>query len=277
MTDSSEAAAGSPSLGITRLNGDSTWLIEIDGTRLLLDPWLEGPARLVHPLLHVARLGAPAVPIEDLPAVDALIVSHPFPDHCNATTLRKLRRDLPVYAPRVVRPWVRALGGFRRVGTLANCTRQGSPTAVGNATLAWCRAKGALDTTHNALIIRGSRSGATVAYCPHGLLPPDPTFAAVERHLGGRLDVLLCSFTLLDLPWYFAGVANLGKEAGVALVERLRPRYVLRTHDGEKPDSGFIARVEKIDRCTDVAAALAGRAPGSVPVEPATGEMWQPA
>ncbi|MGD8376322.1 MAG: MBL fold metallo-hydrolase, partial [Acidobacteriota bacterium] len=89
------------SLALTSLNGDSSWLVEIDGTRLLLDPWLEGDATVVHPVLHRARLGGTAVPVEDLPAVEALVISHPFADHLNFPTLRKLPRDLPVYAPSV--------------------------------------------------------------------------------------------------------------------------------------------------------------------------------
>jgi hypothetical protein len=112
-------------------------------------------------------------------------------------------------------------------------------------------------------------------YCPHGILLEGPTLAAVERVLAGRLDALLCSFTHLDLPGYLGGVANLGAEAGAALTARLSPRFLLATHDAEKPDSGFVSRVEKITRCPDIAGALAGRAARTVPVSPRTGEPWQ--
>ncbi len=269
MTATGRADGG---LTLTLLNGDSSWKIEVDGTRLLLDPWLEGPAIVGVKALHVARLGTPAVKLEEVLPVDALLVSHPFPDHCNATTLRQLPRDLPAFAPRVVRPFLKAIGRFRKVGEIPNLTRGGAPLVVGNADVAWFRAAAPLDTTHNALVVRGRRSGATVMYCPHAVLLQGPTIEAVERYLGGRLDALLCSFTLLDLPGYLGGVANLGKEAAVALVERLAPRHVLATHDGEKPDSGFIARVEKITRHPDIVSALSGRAPSSRPVVPVTGE-----
>src|SRR5262249_26060551 len=153
--------------------------------------------------------------------------------------LRKLPRDLPVYTPVVARPWVRALGGLRNVTALQNCTKRGRPTRVGQLTLTWCRATAPLDTTHNALIIRGVSSGTAVMYSPHGVLLEGPTLAAVERHLAGRLDALLVSFTHLDLPGYLGGVANLGAEAAGALVARLRPRFVMTTHDAEKSESGF--------------------------------------
>jgi hypothetical protein len=274
MTTSQPRPESSPALGLTLLNGDSSWLIEIDGTRLLLDPWLEGEAVLLHRSFHVARGAAVPVRVEDLGTVDALIVSHPFPDHLNRATLRKLPRDLPAFAPAVVKPFLKWMGGLGRVTTIPNATRGGRPVAFRSVSLAWCRAAAPLDTTHNALILRGTESGATVMYCPHGILLEGPTLAAVERLLAGRLDALLCSFNHLDLPGYLGGVANLGAEAGAALTARLSPRFLLATHDGEKPDSGFIARVEKITYCRDIAGAVKGRAARTVAVTPRTGEPW---
>lgn len=275
MTMSRPLPSSTSPLGLTLLNGDSSWLIELDGTRVLLDPWLEGEAVLLHPAFHVARGAGAAVRVEDLGAVDALVISHPFPDHLNRATLRKLPADLPAFAPAVVKPFLKWVGGMRRVTTIPNATRGGEPVAFRNVRLAWCRASAPLDTTHNALILRGAESGATVMYCPHGLLLSGPTFAAVERVLAGRLDALLCSFTHLDLPGYLGGVANLGAEAGAALTARLSPRFLMATHDGKKPDSGFIARVEKITHCPDIASVVAGRAARTVAVTPRTGEPWQ--
>ena len=262
-------------LRLTLLNGDSSWLIELDGTRLLLDPWLEGDAVLLFPAFHVTHASAHAVRTEDLGKVDALVISHPFADHLSPTTLRKLPRDLPAFTPAVVKPFLKWLGGMRRVTTIPNATRGGEPVAFRSVRLSWCRAAAPLDTTHNALILRGAESGATVMYCPHGILLEGPTLAAVERVLAGRLDALLCSFTHLDLPGYLGGVANLGAEAGAALTARLSPRFLLATHDAEKPDSGFVSRVEKITRCPHNARARAGRAARTVPVSPRTGEPWQ--
>jgi hypothetical protein len=274
MTTSQPRPESNPALGLTLLNGDSSWLIEIDGTRLLLDPWLEGDAVILHPAIHVARGAAVPVRVEDLGPVDALVVSHPFPDHLSRATLRKLPRELPAFAPAVVKPFLKWIGGLRRVTTIPNATRGGRPVTFRSVSLTWCRAAAPLDTTHNALILRGNASGTTLMYCPHGVLLNGPTLAAVERVLAGRLDALLCSFTHLDLPGYLGGVANLGAEAGAALTARLSPRFLLATHDGVKPDSGFIARVEKITHCRDIAKAMAGRAACTVAVTPRTGEPW---
>jgi hypothetical protein len=264
-------------LALTLLNGDSSWLIELDGTRILLDPWLEGQATLLFPAFHQADVSPEAVSIDKVGPVDALVVSHPFPDHCNRTTLRKLPPDLPAFGPRVVVPFLRMMGGMRGPRVIPNATLGRGPLAFRNVDMAWCRAAMPLDTTHNALILRGRDSGSTVMYCPHGLLGPGKTLRAVERVLAGRLDALLCSFSVLDLPGYLGGIANLGPSAAADLAHRLQPRHVLATHDGKKPDRGFVSRVEKITHCTDIAGALAPRALDGRAVVPRTGVAWQPA
>lgn len=260
-------------LSLTRLNGDTSWVIEIDGTRLLLDPWLLGPATVGHPAVHRAYLGAPALRPEDVPPVDAVVISHPFPDHCNRSTLRALGRDLPAYTPTVAWVFAKALGRFSRVTALGNCTGRDRSVVVGRVRLAWCRAAAPFDTTHNALVVRGEDSGTTLVYSPHGLLPTGPAIDAVERQARGRVDALLCTFSLVDLPAHLGGIANLGPEVTAAVTARLAPRYVLSTHDGDKPDTGFIARATRITRCRDVAAVIAGRA-ASVVVTPTMGERW---
>ena len=245
------------SMQLTRLNADTSWVIEIDGTRLLLDPWLEGAAVVGLPWIHSARLAQPPVPIVEVPPVDALVISHPFPDHCNAPTLRNLRGDFPAYAPAVARRRVKRLGRFNEVTVLGNCTGSGHAVRVGSISIAYCRAGHWYDPTHNVLVLRGLESGRSLAYCPHGVEVTDRTRGAMEQQVGDGLDLLMCSFTLLDLPFYLGGIANLGKQAAVGLAEHFSPRFVLPTHDGDKPDSGFISWVSKLDRCADAGALLA--------------------
>jgi beta-lactamase family protein len=280
MSESSRSpisADSTTALSLTLLNGDTSWLIELDGLRLLLDPWLLGPATVGHPAVHRAYLGTPALRPEEVPPVDALVITHPFPDHCNRTTLHTLPRDLPAFTPTVAWPFVKALGRFRRVTALGNCTRRERAVAVGDVSLAWCRAAALFDTTHNALVLRGARSGTTVVYSPHGLLPSGPTVDAVERQSRGRVDALLCTFSLVDLPAHLGGIANLGPEATAAVAARLRPRYVLSTHDGDKPDTGLIARATRVTRCRDIAGVMAARAGGPAVVTAVTGQRWSAA
>ena len=78
-------------LRLTRL-GHSTLLIEIDGARFLTDPvWGER----VSPLAFAGpkRFHPPPVVLDELPPLDAVIVSHDHYDHLDRPTVRSLARS----------------------------------------------------------------------------------------------------------------------------------------------------------------------------------------
>lgn len=82
--------AATDPLAVTWL-GHATALLEIDGYRLLTDPvWSQrcSPSRTVGP----QRLHPPAVPLEQLPALDAVVISHDHYDHLDMAAIRVLIR-----------------------------------------------------------------------------------------------------------------------------------------------------------------------------------------
>jgi L-ascorbate metabolism protein UlaG (beta-lactamase superfamily) len=79
--------------------GHSTALLEIDGYRVLTDPvWSErcSPSDAIGP----GRMHPPPVPLEALPALDAIVVSHDHYDHLDIDTILALARSQ--WAPFVV-------------------------------------------------------------------------------------------------------------------------------------------------------------------------------
>ncbi len=90
LTDAPTRFRSDP-LAVTWL-GHATALLEVDGYRLLTDPvWSErcSPARSLGP----RRLHPPPVPLETLPAVDAVVISHDHYDHLDMPTVRALARS----------------------------------------------------------------------------------------------------------------------------------------------------------------------------------------
>ncbi len=82
--------SGTEPLAVTWL-GHATALVEIDGHRLLTDPvWSQrcSPSRALGP----QRLHPPPLPIESLPALDAVVISHDHYDHLDMHTVRALAR-----------------------------------------------------------------------------------------------------------------------------------------------------------------------------------------
>ncbi len=79
------AAAGNPSL--TWL-GHASFLIRMDGRTILTDPYL---ARRAGPwVFGPPRFAPPPIPVEALPPIDLLVVSHNHYDHLDMETIRRL-------------------------------------------------------------------------------------------------------------------------------------------------------------------------------------------
>jgi L-ascorbate metabolism protein UlaG (beta-lactamase superfamily) len=79
--------------------GHSTTLVEIDGAAVLTDPmWSEraSPSRWFGP----KRFHAPPLPLEALPRIDAVVISHEHYDHLDMATVRALAaRGVPFHVP----------------------------------------------------------------------------------------------------------------------------------------------------------------------------------
>jgi L-ascorbate metabolism protein UlaG (beta-lactamase superfamily) len=89
--------------------GHASSLIEIEGVRLLIDPvWDEraAPTQWAGP----KRFFPPTLSLDDLPAIDAVIISHDHFDHLGAGTVQRLARMEGLQRTR----WITALG----VGTI---------------------------------------------------------------------------------------------------------------------------------------------------------------
>jgi L-ascorbate metabolism protein UlaG (beta-lactamase superfamily) len=80
--------------------GHATLLIQIAGLNLLTDPvWSDRASPLA--FAGPKRVTAPGVRIEDLPAIDAILLSHNHYDHLDVATLKALHES---HAPLIVTP-----------------------------------------------------------------------------------------------------------------------------------------------------------------------------
>ncbi|MES2154808.1 MAG: MBL fold metallo-hydrolase [bacterium] len=80
-------------IGLTWI-GHATYLVRIGGLNILTDPvWSPGlPGR-------IKRLVPPGIAWNDLPRIDAVVVSHNHYDHLDSKTVKRLPRDTAIFVP----------------------------------------------------------------------------------------------------------------------------------------------------------------------------------
>ena len=99
--------------------GHATLLIEVHGRRILTDPNFD-------PALgkFLARVSEPGIALRDLPALDAILVTHAHADHLSFRSLDALPRDIPLLSPPAVAKWLRGLGYSHAVPVAPGDTAQ---------------------------------------------------------------------------------------------------------------------------------------------------------
>jgi N-acyl-phosphatidylethanolamine-hydrolysing phospholipase D len=95
--------------------GHSSFLLRLGGRNILLDPFLSNYATSVPPF-GPKRYTPPGLPVDKLPVVDLLIISHNHYDHLDRTTLETLpnKDRIPVIVPLKLKEFISELG-FRDV------------------------------------------------------------------------------------------------------------------------------------------------------------------
>jgi L-ascorbate metabolism protein UlaG (beta-lactamase superfamily) len=76
--------------------GHSTFLVEIEGHRILVDPvWSERPSPISW--LGPKRFHITPLAMDELPTIDAVVISHDHYDHLDRRTVQELGRRAPLY------------------------------------------------------------------------------------------------------------------------------------------------------------------------------------
>ena len=269
---------GPQDLRVTWL-GHSTALVEIEGRRFLTDPVFSRNAS-PGPLFGVARFFEPPLALDDLPDLDAVLLTHDHYDHLDDATVRRLAGRVP--------RWVAPLG----VG--AHLERWGVPPERITELDWW----GEAEVTGLRVVATPSRhfSGRSLGdrnrtlWCGWAVLgrehrvwiSGDGGYQAAFTEIGERLgpfDVSLVEVGAYNAAW---ADIHMGPEQAVRAHEAARGGLLLPVHWGTF-DLALHAWTEPAERVL-VAAERAGvplvlpRPGQSVdPFDPPAVERWWPA
>jgi L-ascorbate metabolism protein UlaG (beta-lactamase superfamily) len=197
---------------------NNSWLIEMGGQRILLDPWLTGS--LVFGNLPWLFKGEHAQPRTVPEPIDLVLLSQGLEDHAHPETLRKLDSNLPVVASPNAAKVVRAIG-FTQVTALAH----GESITIADRLILQAVPGSPIGPllVENGYLLTDTTTGEKLYYEPHGNHSPDLKAMA-------PVDVVITPVVDLEIP--LLGPIIKGRQSALELVEWLQPRAFLPTAAG---------------------------------------------
>jgi len=209
---------------ITKLNADSSWLWEINGLKVMVDPWFSESQVDIHPRFSTQYHLDKQPEVFELPRPDFIFISHPFTDHCDQETLVKFSSEIPVICLPEIKRKIQKWKHFKKFVSFHEAPFH----------LEKISRTGLLDLVHHAYFISDGIS--SICYAPHG------TRKVVQKK---EASVLITTTTTYELPFYLGGTVNLGLNKALRLADQLNVKTVISTHDEQKRQTGMVARLSK--------------------------------
>ncbi len=202
---------------LTWLDSNS-WLIEIGGQRILLDPWLVGS--LTFNNLDWLFIGSRPQERPIPENIDLILLSQGLEDHAHPPTLKQLDKQIPVVASPNGAKVSQGLG-YTSVTALAH----GESFTLNNQ-VEIKATPGSLigpNLVENGYILKELATGFTLYYEPHGNHSP-------QLKQAGLVDVVITP--LIDLTLPLVGPIIKGRNSALEVVKWLQPQVILSTAAG---------------------------------------------
>lgn len=203
--------------------GHSTFLVQLGGLNIVTDPvWASRMG-------FAPRLSPPGLPIESLPPIDVVVLSHAHYDHLHLGSLRRLPGDFIALVPVGLAGWFRRKG-FKRVEELS----WWSETRVGNVTFGFVPAKHW--TRRTPWDTNSSHWGGWVMRHESDCLyfAGDSGYDDTFRQIGakyGDIRVALIPIGAYEPEWFMGG-SHMTPEEAIQTFADIGARYFVPMHYG---------------------------------------------
>lgn len=223
---------------LTYLEGNS-WLWEVNGFKILVDPILVGSLDFGIPWLYDAsKRFLKNFQLNDLPEVDCLLITQSLDDHCHMKTLVPLSKKVPNLKV-IATPNAKSLLDpiFKNVTYLEpdeSCEIEGSSGSRSNVRATpgpvlgppWQRPE-------NGYIVTSPQEQLRLYYEPHCVYNRD----LLEKE---KADIVITPVVKQLLP-YFTLVS--GQEDAVQLAKILNAKYIVPMRNGDLESKGLLASI----------------------------------
>ena len=212
----------------------NSWLIELDETRILLDPWLVGDLTFGNASWFFKVTKNNVYPIPE--NIDLILLSQGLEDHAHPPTLKELDHNIPVVASPNAEKVVQQLG----YSTIISVAHGESYTIKEQVEIkAVTGSPTGFNLIENGYIIKGLESGKTLYYEPHG-------YHSQEIITTESIDVVLTPLINVKLP--LLGAVIKGQKTALELCQAIKPQVILSTAaGGDVSSEGFLAAISKAE------------------------------
>lgn len=244
---------------LTWLDSNS-WLIELEKTTILLDPWLVDdlfPQNLSW-LVQVRHHHPPSIPDH----IDLILLSQGLPDHTHQPTLKQLDHQIPVVgSPNAAK--IATDLGYAQVTSLAH--GQSFTFAESVEIIAIPGSPVGPTTVENGYLIRDLSTNQTIYYEPHGYHTP-----SIQEY--APIDVVIAPIINLKIP--LVGAVIKGQDSALQACQWLQPKVILPTAaGGDISFEGLLTSILKAEGTVeDLRLKLASQGLNTEVIEPKSRE-----
>lgn len=224
--------------------GLNSWLVNIDGFQILIDPWLvEAIVLYGSPWMFEAKhVEPPCYTPATLPSIDLILISQSLDDHCHQPTLAQLSKQIPVIAAPSAVKTIEKLGYDRVIGLAPWQTYRLNDQVEITATPG---AKIQLQV-ENGFLVKSLANNRTLYYEPHLAIDP-----VTIDHLSklGKIDTIIAPIVGQIFP--LLGKVIMNSQDAFQLASALQPQWYLPTAMGEINVQGILPQLTQSDGSID--------------------------
>nr|XP_004236302.1 uncharacterized protein LOC101254186 isoform X1 [Solanum lycopersicum] len=253
---------------LTYLEGNS-WLWEVGGIKILVDPILVGNLDFGIPWLYdAAKKFVKNFQLDDLPLIHCLLITQSLDDHCHLNTLKPLSRKFPNLTV-IATPNAKTLLDPLFTNVIYLEPGQDSAIEVSNGFQVKIKATAGpvlgppWQRPENGYLVTSPKGALTLYYEPHCVYDK----STLEKH---RADIVITPVIKQLLP-NFTLVS--GQEDAVQLAKCLFARFVVPMKNGDLDSKGLLASIVKSEGTMESFKQLLSKElPDAKVVEPTPGE-----